>query len=526
MMNTNSDRDNFDGESDGTLQREPLCQLPTLIESAPTRLGVDLTLEHEPPEVRIFGDYELIEEIARGANGVVYKARQIKLNRIVALKMILAGKMAAAADVQRFRIEAEAAANLEHPGIVPIHEIGQHDGRHFFSMGLVEGCSLADRVRNGPLPSREAALLIKKIAEAVDFAHSRNVIHRDLKPANVLIDLNGDPKVTDFGLARRLDSDSGMTKTGVVMGTPSYMPPEQAAGKIHEVGPWSDVYSIGAILYCLLTGRPPFQAASILETLLQVREREPAPPRLLNDNVDRDLQTICLKCLEKVPELRYATAKLLAEDLNRYLHGESITASSTNLLHRLALSLERSRNDVHFSEWGSVLIRFAAVIGAGYLATSVLLNMNFTAPPVTALGGLHLLMLLGLLQCARRHRPEGLRPQSAIEKQLWWLLGGFMASCTSLAFVDQLMSGPNYPHSPLRLYPQFSVLSSFVFVVLGSNYWGACRLMALFFLILAFVSPSFPGFGPAGFGTLWTVSLLIIGRHLQRLGNNKQKASM
>ncbi len=247
--------------------------------------------------VRYFGDYELLEEVARGGMGVVYRARQVSLNRPVALKMILAGQLAGADDVRRFHIEAEAAAGLDHPGIVPIYEIGEHDDQHFFSMGFVDGKSLAARVAEGPVSAREAADLTKQVAEAVQFAHERGVIHRDLKPANVLLDAQGRPKVTDFGLAKKLQADSGLTHTGQVMGTPSFMPPEQADGK--NVGPPADVYALGAILYCLLTGRPPFQAATPLDTLLQVIGQDPVPPRQLNATVPADLETIALKALQK-----------------------------------------------------------------------------------------------------------------------------------------------------------------------------------------------------------------------------------
>ncbi len=227
---------------------------------------------------RDFGDYELLNEIARGGMGVVYKARQRKLNRVVALKMILAGQLAGPQDVQRFYSEAEAAAQLDHPGIVPIYEIGQHQGQHFFSMAYVPGASLAGKVKEGPLPQHEAAEVVRKIAQAVQYAHERGIIHRDLKPHNVLLDEQGEPKVTDFGLAKQVKGDSGLTATGAIMGTPSYMPPEQAAGK-REVGPAADVYALGAILYHLLTGRPPFQAVNQLDIVLQVLEREPIPPR-------------------------------------------------------------------------------------------------------------------------------------------------------------------------------------------------------------------------------------------------------
>ncbi len=280
----------------------------------------------EPTRIRYFGDYEIESELARGGMGVVFRARQISLNRPVALKMILAGQLADATDVKRFYTEAEAAANLDHPGIVPIYEVGQHEGQHYFSMGFVEGQSLAQRLAAGPLPPREAAGLMVKVADAIEYAHQRGVIHRDLKPGNILLDRNGHPRVTDFGLAKRLQSDSGLTGSGQIMGTPSYMPPEQAGGNRGEVGPAADVYALGATLYALVTGRPPFQAATPMDTVIQVISDEPVPPRRLNPALERDLETICLKCLEKDPARRYPGAAALEEDLRRFLAGEPILA--------------------------------------------------------------------------------------------------------------------------------------------------------------------------------------------------------
>ncbi len=319
----------------------PPHELPT-IAPATTQGQAHHNGEPAPGDrVRYFGDYEIDREIARGGMGVVFRARQISLNRAVALKMILAGQLADAADVKRFYTEAEAAAHLDHPGIVPIYEVGQHDGQHFFSMAFVEGRSLAQRLAEGPMPTREAAGLLLQVAEAIECAHRRGVIHRDLKPANILLDAEGRPRVTDFGLAKRVQADGGLTGSGQVMGTPSYMPPEQAGGKRGEVGPAADVYALGATLYCMVTGRPPFQAATAMETVLQVIGEEPVPPRRLNAAVPRDVETICLKCLQKDPYRRYASAQAVAEDLQAWLGGRPIAARPVGALERAGLFVRR-----------------------------------------------------------------------------------------------------------------------------------------------------------------------------------------
>jgi serine/threonine protein kinase/WD40 repeat protein len=279
---------------------------------------------------RYFADYEIIEEIARGGMGVVYRARQLRLNRPVALKMIAAGQLATPGTVQRFHTEAEAAARLDHPHIVPIYEIGEHEGQHYFSMKLIEGGTLADLGLKSnlqdPTSPEVAARLVGTVARAVHYAHQRGILHRDLKPTNILLNAHGEPNVTDFGLAKLVEDDSSLTLSAVTLGTPAYMAPEQAAGGAKQLTTAADVYSLGAILYELLTGQVPFRAETAVETLRQVCEKEPPPPRSLNPKLNRDLETICLKCLSKDPQQRYGSAELLALDLERWRKGEPILA--------------------------------------------------------------------------------------------------------------------------------------------------------------------------------------------------------
>src|SRR5262245_34230943 len=359
----------------GPSSRCPACLIELAFsfgDGVPTDIGgPDITISEcrsSHRTIRYFGDYELLEEIARGGMGVVYRARQVSLNRPVALKMILAGQLATPALVQRFHTEAEAAARLDHPHIVPIFEIGEYDGQHYFSMKLIEGSTLAEssscnsrreeaqisispNVQKKSEPphagcyrEKEAASLLSKVARAVHYAHQRGILHRDLKPTNILIDSEGEPHVTDFGLAKLIEDDSSLTRSIAILGTPSYMAPEQASGHSKALTTAADVYSLGAILYELLAGQPPFVADNPLEVMRKVMEEDPIPPSVINrqrraeaasftsqmanprSQIDRDLETICLKCLNKDPQLRYGSAQILAEDLDRWRNGEPIQA--------------------------------------------------------------------------------------------------------------------------------------------------------------------------------------------------------
>ncbi|MBI3861575.1 MAG: protein kinase [Planctomycetia bacterium] len=328
------------GNADGVTligsQSEPAADTQfaaTLLSGAPPEMSGEDVSRLAP--CQSFGDYEIIAEIARGGMGVVYRARQKGLNRIVALKVILAGSHAGREDLERFRTEAETIARLQHPNIVQIHDVGEHDGLPYLSLEYCAGGSLARKLEGTPLPPQDASALISTLARAMHAAHQASVVHRDLKPANVLFAADGTPKITDFGLAKKLD-DQGQTHTGTIMGTPSYMAPEQAAGKHHTIGPAADVYALGAVLYECLTGRPPFKAATPLETVMQVLHDEPVAPLKIQPRTPRDIDTICMKCLHKDPLRRYASAAELADDLTRYLNDEPVLARPVGRIERTA----------------------------------------------------------------------------------------------------------------------------------------------------------------------------------------------
>src|SRR5688572_30047445 len=318
---------------------------------------------------RFFGDYKIQDEIARGGMGVVYRARQLSLNRLVALKMIQSSHLLSDEARLRFRVEIEAVAQLNHPHIVSLYESGEHEGAHYFTMRLVEGGDLANQLKK-ERPLREWIQLLVKVCRAVHYAHQRGILHRDLKPSNILVDQQGEPHVADFGLAKSLDHDSGFTFTSSVLGSPNYMAPEQATGKTRQITTAVDVYGLGAILYHILAGRPPFQEKTPIETLRQVVDNDPAPPRSTNPQADRDLETIALKCLRKEPGARYGTAEEVAQDLERWLAGDPIRARP---LGPLAMTWRWSRRHPAPALLGAALVLALAaiVVGTGIAAVRI-----------------------------------------------------------------------------------------------------------------------------------------------------------
>lgn len=366
----------------------PRCAFRAANALAGPEAGADTLVLDDIPGVgetlRYVGDYEILEVIARGGMGVVYRARQRSLNRVVALKMLLGGGHAGEEYKRRFRQEAETAAKLQHPNIVPIYETGEHLGQPYFSMEYVAGTDLGQRTRDRPLPPEEAARLVQAVAAAIEYAHRQGVLHRDLKPSNILVGADGRPRITDFGLARHTDLDSSLTLTGATLGTPGYLPPEQVSVKRGQAGPPSDVYALGGLLYHLLTGRAPFQAASVAEALQQVLWTEPAPPGRIRPGVPKDLETICLKCLRKDPARRYASARALADDLGRWLQRVPILARPVPRLER---AIHWSRRHPAAAALAAVLALLATLGAVGFARQAISSNQaralapEFRLPP-------------------------------------------------------------------------------------------------------------------------------------------------
>jgi eukaryotic-like serine/threonine-protein kinase len=428
-----------------------------------------------------FSDYEILEELGRGGMGVVYRARQKSLNRIVALKIVLRGATATQADLARFRGEAETAARLNHPNMVPVYEVGQHEGLPYFTMKFVPSTTLAQRLVEGPLSGREAARLLAPVARAIAAAHQQGVLHRDLKPSNILIDDEGRPYVSDFGLAKRVLSDSAedpqdfrlaqLTQTGAILGTPGYMSPEQAAGSRGVLGVSADVYSLGAILYAMLTGRAPFQAASPLDTVMMVLEQDPISPQLLNPRVDRDLEMIALKCLQKPTELRYAAAEQLAADLDAYLANEPISARSSQFRQIVTRAFRETHHAQVLENWGLLWILHAVVLLILCLVTNAFQLSGVTSRwPYFGLWTVGLSGWAAIFWTLRRRSG----PITFIERQIAHVWAGSMMVDTMMYAIEYQLELP-----VLTLSPMLGPVSAAVFLIKAAMLSGVFYIYAV-----------------------------------------------
>jgi serine/threonine-protein kinase len=409
-------------DSEYTTQAPPNAEAATL---PPTPVPSSASIVQGP---HVPG-YEILGELGRGGMGVVHKARHLPLKRVVALKMILSGAHAGPEVLDRFRAEAEAVARLAHPNIVQIYEVGEHNRLPFLALEFVEGGSLDRRLAEQPPSPRQAAAWAETLALAAHAAHQKGVIHRDLKPGNVLLAADGTPKITDFGLAKQLGEGQGRTASGAVLGTPSYMAPEQAAGNQKGVGPATDIHALGAILYEMLTGRPPFRASTPLDTVLQVLEQAPLRPRAYRPDLDASLEAICLKCLEKAPEDRYPSAAALAGDLAAWQRGEPVTADRQSSLRLVRILLRDSRHTTVLALWSRVWMCHAGQIFALFLLTNVLMWCQVSAAwPYLWLWSAGLLSLGWVIWFFRfRHCRIGLTPIEWQLGQVWGLFGfGFL----------------------------------------------------------------------------------------------------
>ncbi|MDA1162252.1 MAG: serine/threonine-protein kinase [Planctomycetota bacterium] len=472
-----------------------------------------------------FDDYEPIAELGRGGMGVVYRARQSSLDRHVALKMILRGSLASPEDVARFQAEAEAAARLNHPNIVQVYDVGEHLGQPYFSMQYVEGTTLAQRLADGPLPSREAVRLLVPVCRGVAEAHRNGVLHRDLKPSNILIDDDERPFVTDFGLAKRIPpsgqpgtrdrattSVETLTNSGAIIGTPSYMAPEQAAGQRGQIGEASDVYSLGAILYAMLTGRPPFQAASPLDTVLMVLEQDPVPPRVLNPKADADLEMIAMKCLQKPTDLRYRGADSLADDLDAWLNHEPISARSSQFTDILSRAFRETHHAAVLENWGILWMLHSAVVLVLCLITNILQWRDAASGTSSRWPYMGLWCVgLGIWAVIFYNLRRRAGPVTFVERQIVHVWAGSMIVSTLLYFVEWQLNLP-----VLTLSPVIGLVSGMVFLVKasllnGRFYFQAVALFATGATMAVIPQTNLPDFSISLYGVVAGLSFFVPG---------------
>jgi hypothetical protein len=468
-----------------------------------------------PASLPVIEGYEIGELLGRGGMGLVFQARQKALKRTVALKLIVSGAHAGAVERARFRTEAEAAARLDHPGIVQIYEVGEQAGCPYLALEYVSGGNLAERLDGAPMAPRRAAQLLLDLARAVQHAHEQGIVHRDLKPANVLLTETGAAKIGDFGLAKLLDVEEGHTQTGTVLGSPSYMAPEQAEGKVRAIGPATDVYALGAILYEMLTGRPPFLGASFLETIDQVRTHEPAPPQTLQPKVPADLATISLKCLEKDPQERYPSAAALAHDLDLFLRGEAVAVRKSSLWDQAARLVRHSQLDVNWGAWASLMLCLAPLPLLAQIAVFVFLRSR-PEYPLVAIGVsvLTVVVMLSPVFFAKRARMLGIAPDQRRRLRSAWLSNFIGVILVALTIVRMLH--PTTPEEWFVIYALWLIVTGCTFFSLAANA-GIHYVNGTLCFVLALLAPLIPLYMPLVAGALITFNVTTVGLVLRRV---------
>jgi len=477
------------------------------------------------------GDYELREEVGRGGMGVVYRAWQGSLRRIVALKMIPNAAFASSQDLARLRAEALAAARLSHPNIVPVYEVGEHNGQPWFSMQFIEGRTLSQRLMSGPMQPREAVTLLIPIVEAIGAAHRAGVLHRDLKPSNILIAADGTPFVTDFGLAKRVNVAgesiaatramtelADLTQSGAILGTPAWMSPEQAAGQTDSIDVATDIYSLGAVLFAMLTGRPPFQAATPLDTVRMVIEQDPPAIRMLNRVVDSDLEMVVMKCLQKPQDLRYSSASALAADMRAWLNSEPVSARSSTIAQVMTRLFRESHHAAILQNWGLLWMWHSLVVLLLCLITNAMqfqgIDQRWPFVSLWTVG----LGLWAAIFWNLRHRAG---PITAVERQIAHLWGGSMIASSLLFAVESIMNRPVLEFSPVLGTIAGMVFLAKAGILSGSFYVQSVMMFATSLMMAAISHSDLPDVSISLFGVASALTFFLPGLKYYR---QQQKA--
>jgi serine/threonine-protein kinase len=457
------------------------------------------------------GDFELTEELGRGGMGVVYRAHQISLDREVALKMILPGRLSEPEHVERFQQEAEAAAQLDHPGIISVYEVGKFAEQPFFCMQLVAGQTIGEMGQKQAFEQRQSAAMLLEVSEAIQYAHRRGVLHRDLKPSNIMVDADGKTHVTDFGLAKRFTHDHDITQTGAILGTPAYMAPEQASGGRGSTGVHTDIYALGAILYFMVTGRPPFSAATPVDTVLLVLDQEVTPPRVLNARIDRDLEMIILKCLQKPVDLRYRSAQQLADDLRAYLNNEPVSANKGRFLSIIAGWFSETPHAAVLQKWGMLWMWHSVVLLIAGIVTNVMFLNGFDNRLYYSMTWTLGLGTWAVVFWRIRHLRGSVL---FVERQIAHAWAASMIAIALLFPIESLLGLKS-----LQAAPILGLISGMVFLFKAGILTGKFYLQAAALFLTSLIMAAFPKYALTLFGCVSALCFFIPGWHYHRRKN-------